>query len=226
MRIPLLSRFVASTFDGLQEHAAKVKECADTFQQAIECHVSSNCKTFDELRRKVSKLESEADAIKRNIRGHLPKGAFLAVDKFELFRFLREQDQVIDTMEDALDWISFRSEPGIPQELEMNFRLLVEAVIAPIEELNRLVFEAKKYFNRFFNRFSDKQRGMVKDIIRNMQQQEHEADKAEEIIKQKVLKMKTDPITVFHLFRLAETIGSIADHAENASDMMRAMLAR
>jgi uncharacterized protein Yka (UPF0111/DUF47 family) len=67
---------------------------------------------------------------------------------------------------------------------------------------------------------------MVKDIIRNLQQQEHEADKVEEMIKQKVLKMKTDPIAVFHIFRLAETIGSIADHAENASDMMRAMIAR
>ena len=35
-----------------------------------------------------------------------------------------------------------------------------------------------------------------------------------------------DPVTVFHMIRLAETIGSIADHAENAGDMMRAMMAR
>ncbi len=226
MRTPFLSQFMASPFDGLQEHAEKVKECAGAFQQAIECHVSNNCKTFEELRQKVNKLESEADAIKRNIRGHLPKGILLTVDKFELFRYLREQDQVLDSMEDALDWISFRVEPGIPKDLEMNFHHLVEAVIDPIEELSRLVFEAKKYFKRFFNRFSDKQRGVVKDIIRNMQQKEHKADKVEEMIKQKVLKMKTDPITVFHIFRLAEIIGSIADHAENASDMMRAMLAR
>jgi predicted phosphate transport protein (TIGR00153 family) len=217
---------MASPFDGLQEHAQKVKECAGVFQQAIECHVSSQCKTFEELRQEVSKLEREADAIKQNIRGHLPKGTLLLVDKFELFRYLREQDQVIDTMEDALDWISFRSESGIPKELEMNFHLLVEAVIDPIEELSRMVFEAKKYFKRFFKRFSKKQRRRVKDIIRTMQQQEHEADKAEEMIKQKVLKMKIDPITVFHIFRLAETIGSIADHAENASNMMRAMIAR
>jgi len=226
MRIPFLSRFVASPFDGLQEHAEKAKECAGTFQKAIACHVSGNCKTFEELRQEVSRLESEADAIKRNIRGHLPKGTLLAIDKFELFRYLREQDQVLDTMEDALDWISFRSQPGIPKELEMNFNLLVETVIEPIAELSRMVFEAKKYFKRSFIGFSEKQRGMIKDIIRNLQQKENEADKVEEMIKQKVLKMKIDPIAVFHIFRLAETIGSIADHAENASDMMRAMLAR
>jgi len=226
MRIPFLSRLMASPFDGLQEHAEKVKECAGAFQQAMACHVSGKWEEFEDLIQEVNKLESEADAIKQNIREHLPKGTLLPVDKFELFRYLREQDQVLDTMEDALDWISFRREPGIPKELEMNFNLLVETVIDSIEELSRMVFEAKKYFKRFFNRFSGKQRGLVKDIIRNLQQQEHEADKVEEMIKQKVLKMKTDPITVFHIFRLAETIGSIADHAENASNMMRAMIAR
>jgi len=217
---------VASPFDGLLEHAEKAKECAGAFQQAIACHVSDNCKTFEELRQEVSKLESEADAIKRNIRGHLPKGTLLTIDKFELFRYLREQDQVLDTMEDALDWISFRSDPGIPKELETDFHLLVETVIEPIEELSRMVFEAKKYFKRSFFAFSEQQRGMIKDIIRNLQRKEHEVDKVEEMIKQKVLKLKTDPITVFHIFRLTEIIGSIADHAENASDMMRAMLAR
>jgi predicted phosphate transport protein (TIGR00153 family) len=226
MRILFLSRFMASPFEGLQEHAEKVKECAGAFQKALECHISGKRKAFEELRQEVGKLESEADVIKQNIRGHLPKGTLLPVDKFALFRYLREQDQVLDTMEDALDLISFKSEPGIPKELEKNFRLLVAAVIDPIEELNRMVFEAKKYFKIFFNRFSKKQRGIVKNIIRNLQQQEHEADKVEEIIKQKVLKIKTDPITVFHTFRLAETIGSIADHAENAGDMMRAMIAK
>lgn len=38
--------------------------------------------------------------------------------------------------------------------------------------------------------------------------------------------MKADPVTVSHLFRLAEILGSIADHAEDAGDMMRAMIAR
>ena len=45
-------------------------------------------------------------------------------------------------------------------------------------------------------------------------------------IKEKALNTIKDPITVFHMVRLAETIGSIADHAENAGDMMRAMIAK
>jgi predicted phosphate transport protein (TIGR00153 family) len=211
-----------SPFAGLQEHAEKVKECSWAFQQAMECHFSQRCKTFEELRAEVIHNESEADAIKRRIRGHLPKGTLMPVDKFELFRYLREQDSVLDAVEDALDWISYRSEPGIPSELEKDFYLLVDAVVAPIEELNKMVAEARLYFTSF----SAKKRLQVKDIIRTLRQQEHEADTIEDGIKQKIFNMSTDAVTVFHTIRLAETIGSIADHAENAGDMMRAMLAR
>jgi len=222
MRIPFLSLFVTSPFEGLLEHAEKVKECAWAFQQAIECHVSDRCRQFEELRREVSKLENQADNIKRRIRGHLPIGTLMPVSKFQLFRYLREQDQVLDAVKDALNWISYRSEPGIPPELEKYVFLLVDAVVDPLEELSRMVEGAKRYFETY----SEKQRVVVKEIIRRVRAQEHAADKAEAEIKQRVFNMDIDPVTVFHMVRLAETIGSIADHAENAGDMMRAMLAR
>ena len=222
MRIPFISLFMTSPFDGLQEHAEKVKECAWAFQQAIECHITDQCETFEEFRLEVDKLESEADSIKRRIRGHLPKGTLMPVDKFQLFRYLREQDKVLDAVEEALDWLSYRSEPGIPEALEKDFFLLVDAVMDPVEEMCRLVLEARKYFRSY----SAKQRKIVKDIVHTMRRQEHDADKVEDRIKEKLLNMQIEAITAFHMIRLAEVIGSVADHAENAGDMVRAMMAR
>jgi len=222
MRIPFISLFMTSPFEGLQEHAEKVKECAWAFQQAIECYITDQCQNFEEFRLEVDKLEIEADSIKRRIRGHLPKGTLMPVDKFQLFRYLREQDKVLDAVEEALDWLSFRSEPGIPEALEKDFFLLVDAVMDPVEEMCRLVLETRKYFRNY----SEKQRKIVKDIVHTMRRQEHDADKVEDAIKEKLLNMQIEAITVFHMIRLAETIGSIADHAENAGDMVRAMIAR
>ncbi|MFC1856509.1 TIGR00153 family protein [Thermodesulfobacteriota bacterium] len=222
MRIPFLSLFITSPFDGLQEHAEKVKECAWAFQQATECYFTKQCEAFDEFRKQVSQLESEADTIKRRIRGHIPKGTMLPVDKFQLFRYLKEQDHVLDSVEDVLDWLSYREEPGIPEQLEKDFFLLVDAVIEPIEELSRMVVEARKYFRTF----SEKQRVVVKNIIHTLHQMEHDADTVEDAIKQKVFHSQLDPVIVFYMVRLAETIGAIADHAENAGDMMRAMVAK
>jgi uncharacterized protein len=222
MRIPFFSMFMTSPFEGLQEHAEKVKECAWAFQQAIECHLADKCKTFEEFRQEVIQLETEADVIKRRIRGHLPKGTMMPVYNFLLFRYLREQDQVIDAVEDALDWISFRSEPGIPAELEKEFVILTDVVMDAIEELSNMVAEARKYFKSY----SEDQRVIIKNIIHSLRRIEHEADNAEDMVKQKVLNMDIDAVTVFHMVRLAEIIGSIADHAENAGDMMRAMVSR
>ena len=222
MRIPFLSLFMSSPFDGLLEHAEKIKECTWAFQQAIECHITDQCESFEEFRLEVDRLESEADAIKRRIRGHLPKGTLMPIDKFELFRYLHEQDKVLDAVEEALDWLSFRPEPGIPKALEKDIYMLVDAVLDPVEEMCRMVTEARKYFMSF----SGKQRRLVKDIIHTLRQQEHEADKVEDAIKQKVLNMTIESVIIFHMIRLAETIGSIADHAENAGDMMRAMMAK
>jgi uncharacterized protein Yka (UPF0111/DUF47 family) len=67
---------------------------------------------------------------------------------------------------------------------------------------------------------------VVKDIIRTLRQYEHEADKLEDAVKEKIFNTIDDAVAVFHLIRLTEIIGSIADHAENAGDMMRAMIAK
>ena len=222
MRLPLFKLFKTSPFDGIEEHMEKVKECSWAFQQALECHISEQCQTFDEFRAEVDRLESEADAIKRRIRGHLPKGTLMPVDKFQLFRYLREQDNILDAVEEALDWISYRAEPGIPMQLHKDFALLVDAVLDPLEEMSRMVAEARRYFKTF----SETTRKRVKEIIHAIHQGEHDADKVEDALKKKVMNSDIDPVTVFHMVRLAETIGSIADHAENAGDMMRAMVAR
>ncbi len=135
---------------------------------------------------------------------------------------MREQDSVLDSVKSAINWLSFRPEAGIPEYAEKDFFLLIDAVIEPIEELTIMVSEARVYFKTF----SEKQRRKVKEIITNLRQMEHEADKREYALIKKIFKNEKDPITLHHLVKLTEIIGNIADHAENTADMMRAMLAK
>ena len=222
MRLPFLSFIMAPTFSGIQEHAEKVKECAWIFQQAIECHVNSDCIFFDEHRKEVIQLESEADIIKNRIRAYLPRERLMPVNKVLLLKYVNEQDEVLDAVVGALAWISYRNREFVPADLHKDFFLLVDAVMDPFEEITRMVTEARKYFQRF----SENRRNKVKEIIRAIRHQEHEADKIEEMIIRKAFESVTDPITLFHVVRLAEIIGAIANHAENAGDIMRAMLSR
>ena len=222
MRLPFLSMFVTSPFEGLQEHAQIVKDCAWVFQEAVECHISQKCARFEEMREEIIQMERKADAVKRRIRGHLPIGTLMPVAKFQLFRFLREQDAMLDAVEDVLDWLSLRPETALPGALKKDFAMLVDAVVDPIDEMAKMVEQARNYFKNY----SEQQRVKVKEIIRTLRHQERKADQVEYTIKKKVFSLDIDPVTIYHVVKLSEIIGSIADHAENAGDMMRAMVAK
>jgi predicted phosphate transport protein (TIGR00153 family) len=221
MRLLISSLFYKSPFENLQKHADKVKECAHLFREAAVCHIGQECKRFDLLTEQVARMESEADDIKRNIRNHLPRGILMPVDKFQFFDYLREQDKVLDEVEEALFWLSFRPE-GIPAELAADLQHLTEAVVPPIEKLSELVFLATGYFKSR----SEEQRTKMKGLIRDIRQHEKEADHLERELKFKIFTTIKDALVVYHLVRLVEHIGAIADHAQNASDRMRAMIAK
>jgi len=220
MRTTFMSLFYKSPFENLKRHADKVSECARVFYKAMKCHLDRQCEMFDDLTDQVAVLESEADAIKRNIRGHLPKGILMPVDKFQFFMYLREQDKVVDAVEESLYWLSYRPE-GLEDDTGEDLLFLVGKVLPPIEALSPLVDKAAD----FFKSQTEIQRQEIKSVIRDIRQAEHEADFLERELIQKVFTKVKDPLTVFLLIRLVETVGSIADHAQNASDMMRAMIA-
>jgi len=221
MRLSLSSLFHENPFEGLQKHANKVNECARLFRDAAVCHIDEQCKEFDDLTDQVARLESEADAIKRNIRNHLPKGILMPVDKFQFFQYLKEQDKVVDAVEESLLWLSLRPK-GVPNVLAADFQHLVGSVIPPIEKLPELVTMATE----FFKSRSDRQRTKMKSLIQDIHQQETEADFLEQELKRRIFSEIKDALVVFHMVRLVEIVGNIADHAENASDRMRAMIAR
>jgi predicted phosphate transport protein (TIGR00153 family) len=222
MRIPILSMFMFSPFDGLEEHAEKVREAAAIFRDAIKYRFADDCNSFELARHDVGRLENEADMVKRRIRGHLPKGTLMVVDKFQLFSYLKEQDNVIDAFQHVLDWLSFRRVDKIPEYFRGDISFLVDSVLVPIDRLKTMVADAQRYFKTF----SNEDRSIVKGHIRELRKQEGQADILEATLKHDIFQKETDAVTIFHLIRLVEMLGEIADCVENAGDRMRAMIAR
>ncbi len=220
MRSTFMHLFFKSPFENLKLHADKVAECGKLFQRAVECHLASECEEFNSLTDKVAKMESEADEIKRNIRGHLPRGILMPVDNFQFFLYLREQDKVLDSVEESLFWLSFRPQ-AVDEQVGEDIHYLVKTVVPIIEKLAPMVEEAHSYFRSR----SEERRVKIKSMIRDIRQIEKESDHLEKELKMKVFGLVKDTLQVYHLVRLVETIGEIADHAQNATDMMRAMIA-
>jgi len=222
MRFSFFSLFYKSPFIKLKDHADKVKECAWMFKRAVECYVQKDCEEFDKLTEDVAMLESQADWLKRNLRNHLPRGLLMPVDKFMLLDCLREQDHVLDNVEKALYWLSFKPEGEIPEELIGDFLHLVDAVIPAIEKLPDMAEQAIVYFQSS----TEENRDKLKSIIRDIHQAEKETDHLEHELKKQAFAVLKDPVDIFHVVRVVEIIANIADDAQNASDRMRTMIAR
>ena len=220
MRTNFMYLFYKSPFESLKRHADKVRDCDRLFLQAVKCYLNRDYDAFDDLTDQVAKMESEADAIKRNIRGHMPRGILMPVDKFQFFLYLREQDKVLDAVEDALYWLSYRPKE-VKETLVEEVTFLAESVVPAIEKLSPLVEMAIQYFKTN----SREVRARMKSLIRDIRQVEHESDHLEQELNRRIFEEVADPLELFHLIKTVEYIGAIADHAQNASDMMRAMIA-
>jgi predicted phosphate transport protein (TIGR00153 family) len=222
MRFSFFSLFYESPFIKLKKHADKVKECAWMFKRAVQCYVEQDCEEFDQLTEDVAMMESQADALKRNLRNHLPRGIFMPMDKFIFLDCLREQDHVLDDVEEALYWLSFKPMAGIPEELVGDFLHLIDAVIPAIEKLPEMSEQAMAYFKNS----TEENRNKLKSMIRDVYQAEKEADHLEHELKKNAFTLLEDPVEIYHVVRLVEIVGDICDHAQNVSDRMRTMIAR
>ena len=213
-----------SPFDGLIEHAAKVRECVHALDEALSAFGAGNMERFEEIKRKVEELESEADRIKSNIRNHLPKSVWMPVDKQFFLMTLTQQDSILDYAEDAVVWIDMRGKP-LPPELSEDFSGLQKVVVKTVEEYEKAVNNIPHVLE---TSFSEKERKETKDYIYQVHRLEHESDEMERALTKKIFSMedKLDPLSIWHLVKLVNILGDVADHAENAADRVRAMIAK
>ena len=213
-----------SPFDGLIEHAAKVRECVRALDEALSAFGAGDMEKFEKMKRRVEELESEADRIKANIRNHLPKSVWMPVDKQFFLMTLTQQDSILDYAEDAVVWIDMRGKP-LPPELSEDFSRLQKIVVRTVEEYEKVVNNIPHVLE---TSFSEKERKETKDHIYEVHRLEHESDELERVLTKKIFSMegKLDPLSIWHLVKLVNILGDVADHAENAADRVRAMIAR
>lgn len=221
MRVPILKTLRRSPFDGLLEHAKKVRECVHKLKEAVECYADKKYEEFEKLADEILKLENEADWIKGNVRNHLPRGIFMSVDKGDFLSCLHEQDTILDLAEDAVIWLGFRR-TEIPKEIKDIFLRHLNDVIDTVETLESIVANVKYLIGPI----RKKERDRVKKILKSIHTKERKIDESGHALARLLFAVGEDFSSAYHLLHATFVISHIADHAENAGDRIRVMLAR
>ncbi len=224
MRAPIIETLRKSPFEALVEHAGIVKESASLLRDEIKAYLDGNFEKFEEIRKKIEELELKADHIKSNIRNHLPKDVKMPVDRGVFLSLLGEIDKVEDLIQDIGEWISMREKP-IPDTLLDDFQSLFDKALESTNMAEKAIIQLNVVIEASF---AENERKKEKEIIQKLHEVEHESDIIERELTRKIFAMENEisPVAIFHLSKLVFLLGDIANHAENAGDRIRALLAR
>ena len=213
-----------SPFGQLLDHMGKVRECTILLGDGLINYYKGDYRNFSELTENVSKLEHEADIIKRNLRNHLPKHLFMPVDKGKFMWALREQDAILDHAENLVIMLDMRH-TKIPKELQGVFIEHIKLVVKTVEAMEEAVGNLRDLVETSFVK---RERQQTKEFIYKVHQIEYDADKKKYEMTKGIYKLekKLTPMDVYHLLKIADWVDDIADHAENVADWLRAMIAK
>jgi len=213
-----------SPFEQLIEHMCKVRECIDILGKGLIRYYTGDYKGFSEITKKVSKLEHEADIIKGNLRNHLPTHLFMPVDKGKFLWALREQDAILDHAENLAHMLDMRH-TIIPKSIQELFIEHVNLIMKTISAMEEAVVNIRDLVETSFVK---REREQTKEYIYKIHELENEADKKKYEMTKEIYKLEKNlkPMDVYHLLKIADWVDDIADHAENVSDWLRAMIAK
>ncbi len=216
--------FGKSPFGPLVEHTKKVHECVEMVRPLMEALAHENHEQLNALQNRVSKLEYEADKIKHAIRGQLPRRYFLPVDRNELDNFLHCQDKIADYVEDFAVILTIRKTKVHPDLLDQFFELVDQV----FQVTGTLLTAAVELQNLAEVSFGGAEARKVMDILEGLGQEEWKADRLARSLSKSIYSHERDldPITIIFYEKMLLKLGAIANEAENAGDMLKAMIVK
>ncbi len=215
--------FAQSPFSPLQSHMEKVASCVEKLDALFEAYFKKDFAKMNELADEISETEHAADLTKNEIRNHLPKGLFLAVNRGDLLEILGIQDDIADKAEDIGILMTLKDNldplPGMEAEFKNFLKKNMEAVVSTqnvIREMDELL-EAS---------FGGKEAEKVKLMVESVAYLEHEADILQRELSKKLFNHgDTMPYTSFTLWMsVLRAIAALGNSSEKLANRVRMLL--
>jgi len=200
----------------------KVGQCVAKMEDAIEAFLDGKLDKLPKLAKEISEAEHEADLAKNDIRNHLPKSLFLAIDRGQLLEILSLQDNIADRAEDVGVLLAFKvlkPEPSLDADCRAFLAKNMEsfkAARAVIRELTELLETS----------FGGAEAEKVKRMVDQVALLEHEADLIQQTLLAKLFAAAPNlHYSAFFLWqRLFEAVGSISNISEKLGNRIRMTL--
>lgn len=220
----LSAMFGRSPFKPMQQHMAAVHACVALVPELFERLIAGDQGGLVKTQETIFEKEREADAIKQDIRGHLPRSLLLPVDRRDLLEVLEVQDAIADTAQDIAGLLLQRQMTA-PDDMQAHLRQLIRRCVDAVAQAQTIVDELDELIETGF-RGPEAER--VETMVAELNRIETETDDLAIALARKLFEHEDamGPVSVLFWYRLIEWIGNLADNAEKVGDRMLLLIAR
>ncbi len=208
----------------LQQHMAKVYACVSELVDFFESAIANDWERASKTRENVSRLENEADAMKTDIRLHLPNTLFMPVARADILDLVTVQDKVANKAKDITGLMTGRR-MQIPAEIGDAFLAFVKRTIDAAAQAAKSVEELDELFETGFR---GPEADAVHSMIKELDRIEKDTDRMQIDIRARLFQIEKNmpPIDAMFLYNIIEWVGDIADDAQRIGARLHLMLAR
>ncbi len=202
-----------SVFEVFHQHASAVEETVNHMLEAVNAAVAGEDPS--ESIKKTQDAEHSADVIKSEIRDMLGTGVRLAVNKDAFLHMVARQDRIADYAQNVAEQLSFR--PLYEnEEARLRVKAMAEVVSATVAKYEDTVLMLRDVA---LSGFANKERLALRELIREVNKLEHEADEAERHAAGFVFSEgDDDPLAAMHMYRVLQRLDDVANACEMAAN--------
>ena len=224
MKRTIFDLFAKSPFGPLQDHMRKVVDCVSLIPDLYRTLEEEDENNFFELVDKIKKAEHDADKIKNEIRGDIPKTIFTPVDRDDLLVVLSAQDSISDFAEDVAVLLSMKPLP-FPATIRNEFWKFLEQVMITV---GQYYFISEQLDELMEASFGGAEAGKVEEMINNLGREEFKTDRLQHELVRKLLGMEEElgALNVMMWMKVLEATGNMANSAEKVGNRLRTFLSK
>ncbi|NQY49828.1 MAG: TIGR00153 family protein [Colwellia sp.] len=223
-RNTILGVFAKSPIKPLEKHIRIVVKCSKQLIPFFDACVAKDWSEAAKVRRKLSKLEQDADALKRQLRLELPGGLFMPVDRADLLELLTQQDKIANKAKDIAGRVLGRK-LEVPESLQAEFSVYLERCLDATEKAAEAINELDDLLETGFR---GREVVLVEKMINQLDAIEDDTDGLQITLRKNLLAIEKDlnPVDVMFLYQIIDWVGDLADLAERVGARLEILLAR
>lgn len=205
----------------IDKHVQKVGECLDCFESCFEAYFLGEFAKAQTIHESCDHIETEADVQRREIGDHLFSGAFLPIERKDIYMMTEFVDKIANAAETASDVVVYQS-PEVPEDYVKTLREIIETIM----EMFSIFQDAVRLFAPYDALQVHDVLAAIKEKIRTIGVMESEIDRKEEALLMTIFHSDLPLANKIQMDRFLRRVTEISDVIEDAGDRLYVLVIR